>query len=342
MKKRVSIRDIAATLGLHHTTVSLALRDSPSLKPETKQKIQAAAVELGYRPDPMLTALAAYRQSKRPSSFHAVIAWINNWKDREAIFEVPTYRAYYEGACETAQTLGYAVQEFWMHERGMTPARMQHILKARNISGLLLPPQPSPGATLHFDFQDFPAITFGFSLQPSVLHLVTCHHSKALDLLMSHLVAKGYRRPGYCILDFTDSVVNYEWVSRLAYLYTKYPALVPIPRLTSLEHGVIAKWIKKYKPDVLIGYSFLLSQVEALSYRVPEDIGYASLAVDLADPHISGISQNDRFIGKIAVDLLVGMIHRGERGVPPIPIRTLIDSTWVEGETLRPDEKSNS
>jgi len=91
MKERVSIRDIAEKLRMHHTTVSLALRDSPLLKKATREKIQAAVEEFGYRPDPMLAALTAYRQSKRKASFHAVNAWINNWPDRAALMAVPSY-----------------------------------------------------------------------------------------------------------------------------------------------------------------------------------------------------------------------------------------------------------
>ena len=48
MKKNVTIKDIARVVGVHHTTVSLALRNSDALKKETKAKIQAIAREMGY------------------------------------------------------------------------------------------------------------------------------------------------------------------------------------------------------------------------------------------------------------------------------------------------------
>ena len=40
-------------------------------------EIEAAARTLGYRPDPMLSSLAAYRQAKKPAEIHATVAWIN-------------------------------------------------------------------------------------------------------------------------------------------------------------------------------------------------------------------------------------------------------------------------
>ena len=356
MEKRVSLRDIAKSVGLHYSTVCLAMRNSPLLKAETKQRIQEQAKKLGYKPDPMLTALNAYRQSKRPPSFQAVIGWINNWRNREGLLAVPTYRDYYQGACEAADKLGYKVQEFWMHEKDMTPAKMHLILETRNVDGLLIAPQTGAGVSLDMDFQQFSSVAFGYSMQPCRLHLVTCHHAQAIDLLISKLVELGYRRPGYCIPSKTDLGGNYIWVSRLAYLYTKYPQLEQIPRspfqdeappaqgvrqdVSPDQDELFAKWLRQYKPDVLIGWNELLKQVEALGYKVPQDIGFASPCIHSQDSHISGIDENDTQIGKAAVDLLVGMLHRGERGIPRVPIRTLLDSNWFPGKTLCPQKSS--
>lgn len=49
--RRVTIKDIAKELGVHHTTVSLALNNSPLLKEETKEKIREKAKQLSYRPN---------------------------------------------------------------------------------------------------------------------------------------------------------------------------------------------------------------------------------------------------------------------------------------------------
>jgi len=49
MKKNVTIKDIARVAGVHHTTVSLALRNSKALKKETREKIRELAFEMGYR-----------------------------------------------------------------------------------------------------------------------------------------------------------------------------------------------------------------------------------------------------------------------------------------------------
>lgn len=335
MKKRISIRDIAKRLGMHHTTVSLALRSSPLLKTETKEKIVALAREMGYRPDPMLSALNAYRQAKRPSAFHGVLGWIHNWPSLGQQMEVPTYRDYYEGAQEHAGRFGYSLQEFWVSEPGMTPPKLQRILRARNVQGLLISPQPAVWTALGLDFDDVYAVAFGYSLQPAILHLVTSRHEQVIDLLLENIYHLGYRRPGFCVAMPSDMGTNNIWAAKWAYFLSEHPEMMAIPRLEGDSPESIGRWLRRHKPDVLVGFSHLLPIVESLGYRVPEDIGLASLAVDQHDSRVSGINQNDFLIGKAAIDVLVGIMHRGEKGPPAVPIRTLVDGAWYEGATLQ-------
>lgn len=338
MRERVSIRDIANQLGVHHTTVSLALRDSPLLKRATKEKIQTLAQELGYRPDPMLSALSAYRQSKRPAAFHGVLGWIHSWPSLKQQLEVPTYRDYFEGARNHAERLGYSLREFWVIEPGMTPAKLQRILRARNVQGLLISPQPVSRTDLGLNFDEVCAVAFGYSMQPAILHLVTSRHDQVIDLLLENIYRLGYRRPGFCVAMPSDSGNNNLWAAKWAHFLSEHPEVTPIPRLSDDGTKSLSKWLRQYKPDVLVGFSHLLPIIESMGYRVPEDIGLASLAVDRRDPRISGIDQNDTIIGRAAIDVLVGIMHRGQKGPPDVPIRTLVDGNWFEGETLRQQE----
>ena len=63
-RPRVTLAAIAAQAGVHVTTVSLALRNSPRLPIATRDRIRKLADELGYAPDPMLQALVAYIKSQ--------------------------------------------------------------------------------------------------------------------------------------------------------------------------------------------------------------------------------------------------------------------------------------
>lgn len=221
-----------------------------------------------------------------------------------------------------------------MHEPGMTAAKLQRILLARNIGGLLISPQPQPRLPIGFDFGEFAAVAFGYSFLPNRLHIVTNHHAQTIDLVVEKLLESGYCRPGYAIPPASDAGVNFIWISRFEFLCSRRRGFSRIPRLEAEGEEALAKWLKKYKPDAVIGFNSQLPQIEALGYRVPGDFGFASVSADPESPRIAGAYENDVLIGRNAVDVLVGMIHRAERGFPEVPVRTLVDSTWLEGKTL--------
>src|SRR5687767_1931302 len=99
---RISMRDLAARLGVTHVTVSMALRDNPRVSPATRERVKKLADELGYRPDPMLSALATYRGNKSASGIHSAVAWINAWERPEDLRGYKEFDLYWQGATECA------------------------------------------------------------------------------------------------------------------------------------------------------------------------------------------------------------------------------------------------
>src|SRR5438128_7703876 len=97
-ERRVTQQEVARRARVHRTTVSLALSDSPRIPAKTKARIKRIAQELGYAPDPMLTALIAYRSQRRPAAFHGTLAWLANTQVGYDWKLVPHFRDYHEGA----------------------------------------------------------------------------------------------------------------------------------------------------------------------------------------------------------------------------------------------------
>jgi LacI family transcriptional regulator len=50
------------------------------------------------------------------------------------------------------------------------------------------------------------------------------------------------------------------------------------------------------------------------------------------------MNQNSYCIGAVATDTIVGQLHRNDRGVPDFPKAVLIQSNWVRGATVCPQE----
>lgn len=339
MPRRITLRDIAARLGIHYSSVSLALRESPKVGPELRARIRAIANELGYVPDPAMSALSAYRNAARPVHYQSTIAWINNWPVRDQMRRtVPAFNRYFLGAAQRAKELGFKIEDFWMHAPGMTPAGAEAILRTRGIKGLIIAPQPHARTTLDLDLSGFTPLALGYSLQPSLLHVVTNHQYQAMQLMIHELQARGYRRIGVYLLEAIDEKVNNNFLSVMAFHQQRIDARLRVPPL--LDDGgtpeAFHRWIKKHRPDVVITVNrYLRLWVQELGLRIPEDIGIAHLNTDPADPWHAGIHQNDTLVGATAVDFLAGMLQRNERGIPGTPIRTLVEGVWKPGPSVR-------
>jgi LacI family transcriptional regulator/LacI family repressor for deo operon, udp, cdd, tsx, nupC, and nupG len=72
MSRTVSIEDIAQAAGVSHTTVSRALRDSPLISREVRERVQKLAYEMGYIPN----ALAQGLRGKRTNTIGLVVTTI--------------------------------------------------------------------------------------------------------------------------------------------------------------------------------------------------------------------------------------------------------------------------
>jgi DNA-binding LacI/PurR family transcriptional regulator len=86
----------------------------------------------------------------------------------------------------------------------------------------------------------------------------------------------------------------------------------------------------------------VIRSLRRAGYRVPDDVGVAYHTLDEKSLCLSGMKKNSFQIGEMAVDLLIDMLHRNERGVPIHPYLLMVEGSWVEGNTLRSAPASTS
>jgi LacI family transcriptional regulator len=337
---RVSLRDVARAVGVSHVTVSLALRHDPRISAERRRQVEAAAARLGYRPDPMLSSLAAYRQAKQPVTIRSTVAWLNQWENPQALRQLHEFDGYWRGARATAERLGYRLEEFVV-KRDLTAARLQKILLTRNIRGILIPPHPTGFDLPEFDWSLFSIVRFGASVKVPRAHIVTSDQTKCAAMAFARVHERGYRRIGYVSsLRFDrDTKGNF----RAGYLSSQ-DALLPVrqhlPDLflgetpTGREVRNLRRWLKTAAPDAIIAtLSCLPELLEGAGCRVPDDIAVATLSV--ADGHFdSGVDQDSFEIGQVAMSTLAGLIYQNERGIPEHCRRILVEGQWVDGRSL--------
>ena len=138
----VTLRDVARTLGVSHVTVSLALRNNPQIPPARCVQIQAAALKMGYRPNAAAAALALHKRRRAAPPVEAALAWVNHWPQPRKLHRYIEFDHYWRGAYAAAEKFGYRLEEF-VCGRQLTLPRLEAVLFARGIRGILLPPHPA-------------------------------------------------------------------------------------------------------------------------------------------------------------------------------------------------------
>ena len=229
MEHRVTLRNVAAKAGVHHTTASRALKNDPRVNPETLARIRTIAEHMGYMPDPMLSSLNAYRHASRASQYHGTIAWITNFSTRDGWRNSSCYELYFQGAGEQLMRHGYRLEEFWLREPGLTARRSSQVLLHRGIRGLAICPLEISRGHLSLQWEKFSAVSFGYSLVGPRLHLFSAAHYRAMITGIRKLRALGYRRIGMVTSHEFDERMERMWTAAYHAELPKLPSIQTLP-----------------------------------------------------------------------------------------------------------------
>ena len=339
---RVSLRDVAKAVGVSHVAVSLALRGDRRVSLARRHEITTVARRLGYRPDPMLASLAAYRRHKSAVPISATIAWINQWPDPRALRRLNEFDAYWRGAAEAADLLGYRLEEFVVSP-DLSPERLREILLARGVRGLLLPPHGQGLNLGTFEWSDFSVVRLGLSLPSPRAHAVVCDQSECASLAYERVHTHGYRRIGFVSsLRFdrnTRGNFRAGFLRHQADLTPAHDRLAPLlleENVSPSSATALRHWLAREHPDALITtLPTLRALLAKIGLRVPRDLAVATTSV-LDGNFPAGIDQNCHDIGAVALRTLAGLIYQNERGVPAVFRRLLVEGRWVDGASLPP------
>lgn len=337
MNKRITIKDVAAAVGVHYSTVSLALRDHPRISPDLRQAIQAEARKLGYRPDPMLSALNAYRTGRFGRGGLSVLAYLTGESERNADLGRYTHRSYWEGALARSSQLGYSLERFWLGDPAYSEERWSQILYTRGIRGLLVACFPGDQPALNLDWGKFCAVRISQSPHEPPLHTISHNQMQVVRLAMHTVRARGFRRPGLVLYPLSDERSSQLWSA--GYLVEQH-LMPPEDRVPALQNAwtreALAQWLREWRPDVVMcNVGFLMVWMRELGLKIPDEIGFVDLNLEGTRTGVTGVYQNHHSLAATAIDRIASLIHTDSRGVPDQPDLTLISGVWMDGGTLR-------
>jgi len=336
LPSRVRQIDIARACGVSKGTVSLALNRSPLISPETKKLVCSTAEKLGYRPEPGLRKLAAYRWQSGRVAAGSTLGLLSPKRDRG----VPTLE-------KSAAAFGYRVERFSQSEYPNC-RRLAEVLRARGVEGILVAPWNTADYFHEFPWEDFSAISlFGGTFQPP-LHIVRHDAFGNALALEERLRRSSLRRVGVTAL--TGSGGRTACDQRmfaashfLAHEAPDMPLFVDPADIPTHRLEMVVDWVKQKRLDGLITPgAFIGRRFLEIGYRIPDDLAVIVMNLPADNEFWSGFQRNDDKIIRRAVSWLDRMISQGETGLPELPETHVIPGSWHPGRSFLTQAGSDS
>ncbi|MEI6321579.1 MAG: LacI family DNA-binding transcriptional regulator [bacterium] len=337
--KRVTLKEVAAEAGISISCTARALKGRAGISNATRERVRAIADKLGYRPDPILSALATYRESRRKKAFQGTIAYLaNHSSELECLASLQSGDPFH-GARERAAMLGYQLRYFPLNDLLDSPERFWKRLRNQGIQGVLIRSFPVETACIPPSPTGFHCVDL-FSQPHSVtVSTVSSNHAQSMELVLMHLKKSGYEKPALILNTRISTILHHGWRMAFSVSAQNFKKMLHFNHEEfPVSESSLTQWIGLHRPDALL---FCYSEdhmpgAKILSRWHRE--GIASLCMDLLDPDcgIAGIYQDRKLAGAEALSLLHGMLMAGGLVVVRPPTATLIPGTWMEGNQRIP------
>jgi DNA-binding LacI/PurR family transcriptional regulator len=339
---RPSLKQLAQECGLSVAAVSMALRGHSRVSAATRARVTALAERRGYHTNPLLRSVMSHVRSGsgRRSWINIAFVWIE--ATPRTVRSDPFRAQTIASVSKRADQLGLRLEQFYLSEPGMTPGRLEKILLARGIAGIIFSPSSHiPNVSLPFDWTQFAVVVIGNTPWTPEFHRAAHHHYQGMRTALVEVERLGYRRPGAVLMQNLNE--RARRTPEAAFL-THHPLRDRASQLIFRITGPRAtsdfrRWLARARPDCLLfpffeGYTPDLGGIH-LATKHP----HAALDIFVAEG-IAGMHQDFEAIGANAVDLLMTQLLHHDRGIPRRPKIVLAEGNWLSAPSLPPAQPS--
>lgn len=334
MGRDTTAADVARAANVSRAAVSLVLnnKDGGNVSPATRERILAAADELGYVPHPVARSLRTRRTM--------MIGLIT-----DAIASSPFAGRLLSGAGERAREHGYLVTVFDSHQRPDLEQRAASELGNRRVDGIIYAPlslrriDALPNAGV-------PTVLANCFQDPDEHPTVIPDEERAGYAAADHLLSFGHRR-----IAVIEGITEIAGPMRLAGFLRRLaqdgitPEVAVLPDVWTIAEGyrVVGPLLDRPDPPQAIFCTNdrvaagAVLAASALGLRVPDDVSIIGFddQEELADtfvPALTTMALPHREMGEHAVDALLGLL--GGRLQPPR--RLLLEAPLITRASVGP------
>jgi len=184
VRRPTRLRDVAEAVGLDVSTVSKVLNEDPGIRvrPDTEERIRAAALRLGYQPN----ANARNLRLRRTNAFGLLLPDITN----------PVYAAIVRGAVRRADDDGIAILLVEAPD-GLNEALQARLVTEKRVDGLLIASARSAGVSGQvLERQGVPHVFVNRRQSRAKMPSITVDDEAGAALAARTLIESGHERLG--------------------------------------------------------------------------------------------------------------------------------------------------
>jgi len=331
----VIIHDVARRAGVAASSVSRVLSNHPDVSSKMKAKVEAAARELGYSPDPVA-------QSLRSGTTHLVGLVVRDYAN-------PFFGAVISGIEEVLTDAGYTLLVTSSGREVAQEKERISMLRQRRVDALLLATVSDKSAATRKAIAAFkkPVVLLDREFPRLSTGSILLDHASGVQAASTDLLSMGHRRIAFItgtpdIRPTRERVRGFQEAYHKAGIDPAEATEVAEVFSAAFAHDKTAELLRqpsRRRPTALIagGVEATIGILEALSelgLRPGEDI---SLVVcdDLPwlramRPRISAVSRDAVDMGRTAAEMVLSLI----RGAAPSSV--MLPTTYNARETTRP------
>jgi LacI family transcriptional regulator len=312
VKNKVSIKDIAKELGVHHGTVSRALNSSEKVKEGTRKLILEKVKELEYEPNLLA-------QSFRNMKMNIISVIVPDLKHH-------IFSKFISDITELANDSGYMIMVFQSNDNPDIEKKILATLRGFRVAGVVASIGLQSKSTNHFDIlkdNNIPLMFFDRVPLKTLFSTVTVDNINAVGMVVDEMIRRGKKRIAYVsynsrIKEYSDKLVGYKKAILRAGL--SFKRFVHVKHMF-LDYGYeIAPLLfsGKEKPDAIICVNDevaigVMKYLKEMNYSIPNDISVTGFDDDpsgmVCDPKLTTVSPCTEVMAKATIDLLFKQIE---------------------------------
>ena len=313
MHKRITIKDIARELNVHHSTVSRALRKDPRVKEETREMVLAYAQEHEYQANMNAVQL----RGTGNNAIALIVPNINHNFFSDIVSKLTNL----------AYNKGYVISVFQTNEKYELEKEIVSTIIQHNFAGVIVSIANDTKNGDHFRLLEkfgIPLVFFDRVCEDIASPKVLVNNREITFQATEHLINKGYKRIVHItgntdVNVFRDRQKGYlEALEKYAMDY-RNPMVINDEFTTGLGKRLLTSLlISDLKPDAIISSSIYLTmgillQCRELKLNVPADLGIITfgtlLSTEIITPQITSIEQPESEIAELSFELLEKQIN---------------------------------